>query len=72
LENKGDFKMGAHPFSMAKLGRWFTMSAGDWEGGEDVDILLGSLMMEVLGYPNLIDQWIENAIPFLIMENKLK
>lgn len=72
LENQGDFKMKSYTFDQVNLGRWLTMDVGDFEGDGDQDIVLGSLVLEVPEHPTLINQWVQNGIPFVLLENRSK
>lgn len=51
------------------LGRWITMDAGDIDVDGDIDLILGSLTMEVPDRPPLIQEWVEKGIPFVVLEN---
>jgi hypothetical protein len=47
------------------------MDAGDIDKDGDIDLALGSLTFEVVSKSrgNLINQWIENGIPYILLEN---
>ena len=72
LENQGDFSMKAFHFSQSQLGRWIVMDAGDPDQDGDIDLALGSLAFEVVPDKGEVDRWIQNGLPFLILENQLK
>mgnify|MGYP001793605171 FL=1 len=72
LENKGDMYFEAQAFSkISNLGRWLVMDAKDWDSDGDTDLILGSLTFEVVPEMGYVNQWIKNAVPFIILENKL-
>lgn len=52
-----------------ELGRWITMDAGDLDGDGDLDLILGSLTMEVPDRPALVQAWVDKGIPFVVLEN---
>jgi hypothetical protein len=72
LENQGDNMMQAYTFPEAAQGRWLTMDAGDIDQDGDTDLILGSLAFEVVPPSGILRQWIEQALPFIILENQLK
>lgn len=74
LENKGDLKFEGHTLADARRGRWITMDAGDLDGDEDLDILLGSN----IGFSpqgdttGLFQHWTKEGPSFLLLENTLR
>lgn len=74
LENKGDLQFEGHTLADAQLGRWFTMDAGDVDGDEDLDILLGSN----IGFSpqgdttGLFARWVQEGPSFVLLENTLQ
>lgn len=72
LENQGENKFSAYTFPEADLGRWLVMDSGDVDKDGDMDIILGSLAFEVIPDNGLVDQWVENGIPFLLLENMIR
>lgn len=71
LENKGgEFERKTIPQSTA--GRWISMDAGDPDGDGDLDLIVGSLAFEVVPPSPLLRQWIDNGIPFILLENTTK
>ncbi len=69
FENQGDWKFTASTFPEVESGRWIVMDAGDIDHDGDQDLALGSLAFEVPGKNQLVDSWVKNAIPFIILEN---
>ena len=56
--------------NLQQMGRWIVMDIGDIDADGDLDLALASLSFEAPGHPNLIDQWIKNGIPFVLLENR--
>ncbi|NJM94427.1 MAG: VCBS repeat-containing protein [Cytophagales bacterium] len=69
LENQGNMKFKAHTFPEVNQGRWIVMDVGDMEGDGDQDIILGSLTFEVPNKQALVQQWVDQALPFVVLEN---
>jgi hypothetical protein len=69
FENTGSGSFSMSTFPEVGSGRWIVMDAGDIDDDGDLDLILGSLVMEVKGRNDLVDQWVKNAIPFVILEN---
>ncbi|MBC8124921.1 MAG: VCBS repeat-containing protein [Candidatus Kapabacteria bacterium] len=69
FENQGDWKFTASTFPEVGSGRWIVMDAGDIDRDGDQDLALGSLAFEVPGKNELVDGWVKDAIPFIILEN---
>ncbi|NRB52962.1 MAG: VCBS repeat-containing protein [Saprospiraceae bacterium] len=71
LENQGNvFQPTTIPQSTN--GRWITMDAGDPDQDGDIDLLLGSLAFEVVPPSPLLQKWVDNGIPFILLENTTK
>lgn len=70
LTNPKNFK--AYSFPQVNKGRWILMDAGDFDKDGDLDIGIGSLIMEVVPKMGIENQWIQDGIPFLILENKVR
>jgi hypothetical protein len=76
LENTGDLTFEGHTLadSLALKGRWITMDAGDLDGDDDLDLLLGSN----IGFSpegdttGLFQQWSEEGPPFIYLENTVR
>jgi hypothetical protein len=45
------------------------MDAADKDNDGDVDIALGSLLMEPNPKGNWIDLWLKKSVPFIVLEN---
>ncbi len=71
LENTGDWNFSASTFPEVGAGRWIVMDAGDIDQDGDVDLALASLAFEVPGREDLVGQWMQQGIPFVLLENKL-
>jgi len=69
LENQGDLQFKAYTFPQTNLGRWITMDAGDLDGDGDLDLALGALAFEVVPKVGLVEQWVQDGIPMLYLEN---
>lgn len=72
LENDGQFNFTATTLNDPTMGRWIVMDAADMDGDGDKDIVLGSLAFEVVPPSNLVDRWIKDGVPFIILENTTK
>jgi len=68
LENKGDMNFEASTFAGSSDGRWIVMDAGDIDGDGDVDLILGSMIFGT-DHTTYFDKWVENGLPFVILEN---
>lgn len=72
LENQGDFNFQASTIPDPTLGRWIVMDSGDIDDDGDLDLILGSLAFEVIPKGDFVDKWVQNGIPFIVLENTLK
>ena len=72
LENQGENKFQAQTFPEVTAGRWITMDAGDIDGDRDIDLILGSLAFEVIPRNGLLEQWVQQGLPFIVLENKIR
>ena len=72
LENAGGFQFEAYSFPEVTAGRWITMDVGDIEGDGDPDIVLGSLAFEVIPKGDWEQRWVEQGLPFVVLENLLR
>ena len=70
-ENTGaDFVAKCLP--LRQNGRWLVMDSGDIDQDGDEDLILGSLTFEAPQKPDLVNYWVENGLPFVILKNTLK
>ncbi|MGD1890582.1 MAG: FG-GAP repeat domain-containing protein [Cyclobacteriaceae bacterium] len=70
LQNQGDNSFSASTFKESMAGRWLVMDAGDLNGDGDVDLVLGSLSFEVVPPTGLLNQWVKQGIPFVVLDNQ--
>ena len=71
LENQGDLQFNAAYIPEAADGRWLTMDAGDLDGDNDIDIVLGSFIEGAGAVPEVIRQrWADLQKPLLYLENQ--
>ncbi len=61
-----------HTIDLKNKGRWITLDHGDIDQDEDLDIILGALTFEVADRPELVNSWIQEGLPFVILENQKK
>ena len=54
----------------ADLGRWIVMDTGDLDNDGDQDIVLGSLAFDAPGHGQKVDEWIQNGLPFIVLNNQ--
>ena len=71
LRNTGDeqLKFERSTVEGQDKGRWIVMDAADRDGDGDIDIVLGSLAFEVIPDDGQLSGWIQNGVPYLILEN---
>lgn len=72
FENQGDFQFSAATFPAVTKGRWIVMDASDMDSDGDLDLVLGSLAFEVVPESPLLDQWVEQGLPFVVLENRAR
>jgi hypothetical protein len=73
LENDGKNNFKASTIADPTMGRWIVMDVADYDKDGDEDLILGSLAFEVIPTNNdLINKWVNNGIPFIVLENKTK
>lgn len=71
-ENDGTGNFTMSTIDNPTMGRWIVMDAGDYDGDGDKDIILGSLAFEVVPPNGLVEKWVKDGIPFIILQNTLK
>ena len=73
LENQGGLQFDAAYIPEAADGRWVAMDAGDMDGDDDIDIVLGSLIQGPGAVPTvLMQRWVDLQRPLLYLENQLR
>ncbi len=71
-ENKGGFSFDPLSFKNVTAGRWLTMDAGDIDGDEDIDIVLGNANFFIGAVPDsLKKKWDQHSSPVHILRNTL-
>lgn len=58
--------------TLKNKGRWIAIDAGDLDQDGDQDLILGALTFEVPKKPELVQSWINDGLPFVILENLSK
>jgi len=58
-------------FPQVDVGRWIVMDSGDPDGDGDLDLILGALTFEVVPPNELLETWVNQGTPFLLLENQL-
>jgi len=61
-----------HSFANPDRGRWIVMDKGDPDGDGDIDLVLGSLTMEVDKSGSFVEKWMNGGLPFVFLENQGK
>lgn len=69
FENDGAGNYSASSIAEVNAGRWIIIEDTDIDGDGDQDLLLGSLAFEVPGREDLVGQWAESGISFILIEN---
>lgn len=72
LENKGDFVMEPSTFENNTRGRWIVMDTADKDNDGDKDIILGSLVFETIPDNGFVKKWLNNQLPFIVLENQIE
>lgn len=71
LENKGDLTFRASTFAGSNRGRWLTLDQGDLDGDGDIDLVLGSFVLNTqLASDKQNKQWATEGPVVVILENK--
>ncbi|MCC5932056.1 MAG: VCBS repeat-containing protein [Cyclobacteriaceae bacterium] len=71
LENKGNMQFEASTFAESPDGRWIVMDAADIDGDGDMDLILGNMLFGT-DYTEYFNRWVENGLPFVILENTIR
>ena len=66
-----DGKNNFEKFTMPEAadGRWIVMDMADPDGDGDQDLLLGNMVFDVPGKPELVEYWKNKGLPFIVLEN---
>ncbi|MFT5436906.1 MAG: hypothetical protein ACI840_001558 [Ulvibacter sp.] len=48
------------------------MDASDYDKDGDIDLVLGSLAFEVVPKLGFVEKWMEDGIPFIVLENTFR
>ncbi|MDX1939759.1 MAG: VCBS repeat-containing protein [Saprospiraceae bacterium] len=72
LENQGNNNFQPFTFPDVTKGRWIVMDAGDADQDGDIDLIIGSLAFEIVPANDLLNQWVQEGIPFILLENTTK
>lgn len=71
LRNNGDLTFDPYTFEDAHRGRWLRMDVGDFDGDQDLDIMLGSNISfgPVGDRSGLFERWVKEGPSVVILEN---
>ncbi len=72
LKNKGEFNFEASTFENNTRGRWIVMDTADKDNDGDIDIILGSLAFETVPDNGFVKKWLDNQLPFVVLENQVR
>ncbi len=70
-QNDGNNNFENFTFPEVNKGRWVVMHGSDYDKDGDQDLILGSLAFEVVPKLGYVQKWIEEGIPFIILQNNL-
>lgn len=71
-ENNGKEGFTLSTFPEVNKGRWVVMDASDYDNDGDVDLILGSLAFEVVPKLGYVEKWMQEGIPFVVLENTFR
>lgn len=69
FKNIGENQFERYTIPQATKGRWVVMDGYDYDNDGDLDLVLGSLAFEVVPKMNYVQQWMDEGIPFIMLEN---
>jgi hypothetical protein len=71
LQNSGDLQFDAYTSDALNRGRWVTIDAGDLDGDDDIDIILGAgnVQTGMLAYLDLWRELAEKGPAVLVLQN---
>lgn len=71
LLNDGDMTFNAHSSTALNAGRWMTMTAGDFDGDDDVDIVLGGAVVPtgMFAFMDVFEALAQSAPSILLLRN---
>lgn len=72
FENQGGMKMKALTFPQSAKGRWLVMDAADFDADGDLDLVLGSMAFEAVPDRGEVAGWVQDGIPFVVLENRAR
>ncbi len=71
LEQEGDMDFLPHALPIEEYGRWISMDAEDYDGDDDVDLVLGNFARRYSGKSEKA-KTAGSRLPFLVLENRLR
>ena len=73
LTNQGDYQFTPATIKECIAGRWITLDAGDIDGDEDIDLVLGAVKIGPRDVPPFLAQaWNRSGLTTLVLENTFK
>lgn len=72
LRNDGDFHFSPSTFERSFRGRWICMDTADYDQDGDIDIVLGSLALEISEkeLQHFQETWVREGLHFLVLNNQ--